>query len=139
MKTNIYGGTRMKPDEKDSLYDGTLNQIADAVHRNAKWHGFHPPEQSEDDWLAHMCCNKHGEVSELYDAWRSGKLRAPCDKADKMVALGLPALTCVEEELADLIIRVLDESRRLGVDIAKAVAVKHLFNLTRPHKHGRRS
>ena len=122
-----------------SIWDGTLNGIADCVHRNAVVHGFHPESQSEDDWLAHMCCNKHAEISELYDAWRSGKLREPCDKADKMKSLGLPVLSCLEEELADLIIRCLDESRRMKVDIARAVAVKHLYNLTRPFKHGKQS
>ncbi len=126
-------------DPNGSIYDATLNEIADDVHANAVLHGFHPEGQNEGDWLAHMCCNKHGEVTELYDAWRSGKLREPCDKAEKMIAMGLPGLNCAEEELADLIIRALDESRRLKIDIARAVAVKHLYNVTRPFKHGKQS
>ena len=117
----------------------TLDEIADKVHQNAINHGFHNPEQSEGDFLAHMCCNKHAEVTELYDAWRAGKLREPCDKAEKMKELGLPPLNCAEEEYADLIIRVLDECRRLGIDIATAVVMKHKYNLTRPFKHGKQS
>lgn len=119
--------------------NSSIDRIADLVHQNALEHGFHDPNQNEGDWLAHMCCNKHAEVTELYDAFRSGKLRSPCDKATKMLALGLPALNCAEEELADLVIRALDESRRLNIDIARAIGIKHAYNLTREHKHGKKS
>lgn len=129
----------MNTPQPPSLHDATLDTIADAVHANAIAHGFHDPNQSEGDYLAHMCCNKHEEISELYGAWRTGNLRAPCDKAAKMEALSLPVLNCAEEEYADIIIRVLDECRRLKIDIARAVSVKHLYNLTRPYKHGKLS
>lgn len=121
------------------LTNANINFIADNVHKNAIEHGFHPEGQDVGDWLAHMCNNKHGEICELYDAWRSGHLHQPCDKAAKMEALGLPPLTCAEEEYADLIIRCLDECRRLGIDIARAIAVKHAYNVTRPFKHGKLS
>jgi NTP pyrophosphatase (non-canonical NTP hydrolase) len=117
----------------------TINQIADAVHANARAHGFHPEGQTEREFINEQICTLHGEVSELHDAWRSGKLRAPCDKADKMEALGLPPLTCIEEEYADIIIRALDQCRRLNVDIARAIEIKHRFNVTRPFKHGKLS
>lgn len=116
-----------------------LRQLADLVFANAYAHGFHDPNQSEGDFLAHMCCNKHGEISELYDAWRNNTLRQPCDKAEKMQAAGLPVLNCAEEEYADLIIRCLDECSRLNLDIVRAIAIKHLFNTTRPYKHGKLS
>lgn len=116
-----------------------IDEMADKIHENAHRHGFHDPNQSEGDFLAHMGMNKHGEISELYDAWRAGHLHGPCDKADKMIALGLPPLTCAEEEYADLVIRAFDECRRLGIDIAQAIAVKHAYNLTRPFKHGKLS
>ncbi len=116
-----------------------IDSLADIVHLNAVEHGFHDPNQSEGDFLAHMCCNKHGEVSELYEAWRAGNLHGPCDKATKMKQLGLRELTCAEEEMADIIIRVLDECRRLGIDIAMAVGVKHAYKTTRPFKHGKQT
>jgi NTP pyrophosphatase (non-canonical NTP hydrolase) len=80
--------------------------------------------------------NEHGEVSEFWEAFRKGTLHEPCDKAPKMVALGLPALSCVEEEVADIIIRALDTAQAYGVDVAKALAVKHAYNTTRPTLHG---
>ena len=53
--------------------------------------------------------------------------------------MGLDPLSCAEEELADIVIRVLDVSRRLGIDIMRAIAVKHTYNVTRPFRHGKRN
>ena len=81
--------------------------------------------------------NLHDEVSELHEAWRNNKLNDPCDKAEKMAAAGLPPLTCKEEENADIVIRVLDNCRHLGIDIARAIEIKHSFNATRERRHFR--
>lgn len=117
----------------------SLDAIANAVHRNATAHGFHDLRQSDFDFIAHMGMNTHGELSELYDAYRAGKENDLCDKAAKMSDLGLIPLTNKEEELADLVIRALDISRRLRVDIVRAVLVKHRYNITREFKHGKLS
>ena len=45
-------------------------------------------------------------------------------------------LTCLEEELADIVIRAFDTAKALGVDIERAVSVKHAFNASRPYRHG---
>lgn len=80
--------------------------------------------------------NIHGEVSELWEAYRRSALAELCDKADKMELLGLEPLTNEEEELADTIIRALDYAKRRNLNIGKAVAVKHAYNVTRPYRHG---
>lgn len=107
-----------------------LNQIADMVHANARDKGFHPDEPVEV-FIANQCNNMHGEVQELWDAWRKGTEHQQCDKDCN--------LTCTEEELADLVIRALDVSRRLGVNIVYAINRKHSYNTTRPHKHGKKN
>ncbi len=121
------------------FYTETIDVIADAVHKNAVAHGFHPKGQSDDDFINYQLNNLHDEISELHEAWRSGKFSGFCDKSDKMLALNLPPLTCAEEEYADIIIRVLDQCRHLHINISRAIAIKHLFNLTREFKHGRQS
>ena len=117
----------------------TLNQIAHEVHENAKAHGFHPKRQSLDLFIANQIANLHAEVSELWDAHRAGKSNELCDKSRKMELLGLQPLTCREEEYADIIIRTLDQCKRLGVDIQRAIEIKHLFNKSRPYRHGKRN
>lgn len=114
----------------------TLNEIADAVHRLAWDKGWHKHDENEDAFIERACNNLHDEVSELHESWRNNSLREPCDKAAKMEVVGIVPLTCIEEEMADIIIRVLDNSRKLGVDIQSAVLRKHSYNATREHRHG---
>lgn len=114
----------------------TLNEIADAVHGLAWEKGWHSDSETEDAFVERACNNLHDEVSELHEAWRNNVLHAPCDKSGKMQVVGIQPLTCIEEEFADIIIRVLDNCRKLGVDIQSAVERKHSFNKTRPDRHG---
>ena len=116
----------------------TLKQWAEIAFHNAKSKGFHgddattPTQQLIGSWFM----NLHSEVSEAWEAYRAGKLFSPCDKAEKMQSMGLKPLTCVEEELADIVIRVFDTAEALGIDIEAAVSAKHEYNMSRPMKHG---
>jgi len=111
---------------------GSLNSLAEHVWKTAQSKGFH----DEPVPMSVSAANLHSEVSELWESYRNGILQKPCDKAEKMKALGLPELTCLEEELADVVIRALDTARENGVDIARAVEAKDAYNQTRPHKNG---
>lgn len=113
-----------------------INDIADQVHALAHEKGFHPPGQTEDQFVEMMCNNLHDEISELHEAWRNNQLRKLCDKAEKMIALGISPLSCLEEELADIIIRTLDNAKRLGLDPQSIVERKHAYNSTRSERHG---
>jgi NTP pyrophosphatase (non-canonical NTP hydrolase) len=115
----------------------TIDEIADTVHACAVEHGFHPKEQPIEVFIANQCNNLHAEISELWDAFRAGEADHLCDKASKMLGLQLRPLTKAEEELADIIIRALDVSRRLRIDIYTAILTKHAFNKTRPFRHGK--
>ena len=107
----------------------TLNEWAEAVWQNAEDHGFHNP--GANDNVAAWCANLHGEVSELWEAHRNGKLSEPCDKP-------IP-ITCAEEELGDIIIRALDTARQLSIDVEKVVQIKHEYNKSRPYLHGKKA
>jgi hypothetical protein len=125
-----------------------LNSLRDAIAETAKEKGFR--DKLQEGLTKEQCAgpigrlieaavfvaNMHGEVSEFWEAFRAGKLDAPCDKAEKMKALGLPPLTCASEEIADSIIRALDSAAEFGVDVAEAVATKIAYNSTRAFLHG---
>ena len=111
-----------------------LNSWRDTVHQLATEKGFHSIDPTPN--IAAFCSNMHGEVSELWEAYRLGQLDKPCDKAEKMTEHGLVPLTCAEEELADIVIRALDVAGALGIDIERAVENKHRYNVTRAYRHG---
>jgi len=116
-----------------------INRLSHVVYQNAVAKGFHDTDASETETqrLARWAANLHGEVSELWEAARRGQLHDPCDKDAVVQDLGGPrSLVCVEEELADIIIRALDTSAALGLRIGDAIKAKHEYNLTRSHKHG---
>ena len=77
------------------------------------------PEQWEDTYkIPGVLALIHSEVSEALEGFRAG------DKAN------------FEEELADVVIRVLDCATGLGLDLDKAVADKLMKNRERAFRHG---
>lgn len=118
----------------------TFDELVDIFWKNSQEHGFHDDDasKSEAEIIATWMMNLHAEISELWEAYRVGKLHQPCDKAERLEGMGLPILTCLEEELADVVIRACDDAKALGVDLGRAVAVKHEYNKTRPYKHGKK-
>ena len=114
----------------------SLKDLSEEVHNLAWEKGWHNKDEGEDALIERACNNLHDEVCELHEAWRNNQLHELCDKAEKMKAHGIEPLTCIEEEFADIFIRVLDNCLRLGVDIQSAVERKHAFNATRETRHG---
>jgi NTP pyrophosphatase (non-canonical NTP hydrolase) len=48
----------------------------------------------------------------------------------------IPGYSCLEEELADIVIRVMDAAEHHQVRLADAIVAKHEYNKTRPERHG---
>jgi len=115
-----------------------LNKLAKAICVNAHNKGFYNKPETEDQYIERACNNLHDEVSELHTAWRNNELRYKCTKGFIMEDMGLRPLTNLEEELADIIIRALDNAYHLGVDIEEAVLTKMKFNMSRPYRHGQK-
>jgi NTP pyrophosphatase (non-canonical NTP hydrolase) len=106
-----------------------LSHIANHLYKTAYDSGFHTNDDSNLGRFAEYIANLHGEVSELWEAYRKGKLNEPCDKPID--------LTCAAEELADIIIRALDTARGLNIDIGSAIAIKDEYNQSRPYMHNK--
>ena len=123
----------------NQTHTDALNELSKAAYHNAKSKGFHDTNgwQNDIDLYAKWTTNLHGEVSALWEAARKGHLLELCDKAPFMEEQFGSCLTCEAEELADIIIRVLDTAGARGINIGRAVLLKMQYNATRPHMHGK--
>lgn len=101
-----------------------LRQFQSAVHSNAVAKGFYETPPTFLERVALM----HSELSEAVET-----ARKDINRPDEHC----PEFTNVEIELADCIIRILDCAEYMQLDVVGAMAAKHRFNLTRPHKHGK--
>lgn len=71
----------------------------------------------------------HSELSEALEAMRLPEKLTPSAK--------IPAFSQVEEELADLFIRLGDYAAAFELNLGAAIVAKHEYNRGRPVKHGK--
>lgn len=128
----------MTNNDQTSTKPTTIREWCAAAYEQSARSGFHDGDAllSPRERIATYLANLHGEVSEAWEAYRAGTLHAPCDKADRMREMGLRALTCLEEELADVVIRCFDTAQAYGLDLQSSIEVKHAYNGTRAARHG---
>lgn len=124
-----------------------LSKFQREVHENAKEKGFWDPDPRAihlakgsaapfDGYLVkkEMLTNSgekialmHSELSEGLEGERNGN--GPSDK--------IPKFNQLEEELSDVIIRILDYAEHKGLNIEGAIVEKHEYNKKRPYKHNK--
>ncbi len=95
----------------------TLEELQYEIHKNACLKGFWGPTPN----LAEKLALVHSEVSEALE-----ELRLPKISRNKF-----------GEELADIVIRVLDLAEYSGINLGTVIERKHRKNLKRPYKHGK--
>ena len=98
-----------------------FNAIANDVHDTANEKGWWDEDRNNGEIIALM----HSELSEGLEALRKD-----------LSSDHIPDFKGIEEELADVIIRILDMAPARGWLIAEALIAKIEYNKTRPHKHG---
>ena len=120
----------------------SLNELSDSLFQLSRLNGWHDDceydgcEEHDINTMGKLVMNVVAEAAELWEAVRAGTVNSQCDKAGKMKEAGIEPLTCIEEECADIIIRVLDLCGRYKIKIGEAVLAKAAFNATRPPRHG---
>jgi hypothetical protein len=84
--------------------------------------GWWEKDRNDGEMIALM----HSELSEALEGLRAGD-----PESDKLFGF-----SAVEEELADVLIRIADFSCARNLRLGPAVRAKFAYNMTRPHRHG---
>ena len=103
--------------------------IATEVHNTAIEKGFYDQKDGQVSRPSGTAIALiHSEVSEVLEALR---------KPVQLNSAKIPEFSEVEEELADVVIRVMDFQKAHGYRVQEAIVAKMAFNKTRPKKHGK--
>jgi NTP pyrophosphatase (non-canonical NTP hydrolase) len=99
-----------------------LPRAQQQVHEIAKSKGWWNNAPEDGTIIALM----HSELSEALEALRRGNPESR----------KIPGFSHVEEELADVVIRIMDYSQAKGLNLGGAIMAKAQYNTGREHKHG---
>ena len=100
-----------------------LDELAEWCHSIAVNKGWWDELRNDGELIALM----HSELSEALEGLRHGN--PPSEH--------IPEFTAVEEEMADLLIRVMDACAGRGWRLGKALVAKIEFNNGRAYRHGK--
>ena len=131
-----------------------LNELSKQIHKNAKSKGFFDSERN----LGEMLCLIHSEVSEALEAVRENKYYSNAVSEQQWFIKGMAdknyghtfnddsffkeqfenrVKNTFEDELADVVIRVLDLCAHMDIDIESHIKAKMRYNAMRPRMHGK--
>lgn len=118
-----------------------INNLAKEVHENAIKKGFFQNERN----IGEMLCLIHSEVSEALEADRENayfkgdinQINALDDTSFKE-EFEAKAKNTFEDELADVLIRVMDLAAYKKIDLEQHLKAKMRYNKLRAHKHGKK-
>lgn len=126
-----------------------INKLAKEIHENNKLKGFYEGEKN----IGEMLCLIHSEVSEALECDRKDKYLGAeyfqifktkdfvfdCFKKDENSKhFEAYFKDTFEDELADIMIRVMDLAAFKGIDLEWHIKAKMKYNSMREYKHGKK-
>ena len=109
----------------------SILQWQEAAHKLAVEKGFYKGRTNEDPlWDATRLMKLVAELAEAYEEVKAGNVESVRFEGLKPVGLGI--------ELADVFIFLCDFAESKGIDLERMVEIKHEYNCSRPHMHGKR-
>ena len=102
--------------------NNTISELQTKIHQIAKDHGWWEKDREIGTILMLIVT----EVAEVMEAYRE----------DRYESENIPGFSWMEEELADIIIRVLDFAGHNNYDMEGAISAKMKYNASRSYRHG---
>lgn len=106
-----------------ALFERAFKDMQEQAHITAVEHGWWDEERSEAECIALM----HSELSESLEAIRHNNVES----------VHIAGFNGMEEEYADVVIRIMDNAQKRGYNVAGAIVAKMAYNESRPYKHGK--
>ena len=127
------------PKPTDSL---TIGMMVEVAHKTALQKGWWDGEEENPRNFGEQIALMHSELSEALEAARTpvsvgeeALIRIDTGETG-LASEKIPGFFAVEEEFADVLIRIADTCGRYGYDLEGAVKEKLRYNANRSHKHG---
>jgi NTP pyrophosphatase (non-canonical NTP hydrolase) len=121
-----------------------INELSKQIHENAKSKGFYDKEKNIGEMLALI----HSEVSEALEADRKGRYCPEIPNIEDVANNESMSVLIAqyhnyikgtfEEEMADIVIRVMDLCAYKKIDLLHHIKAKMRMNSLREHKHGKK-